>query len=94
MEQTPGNDIDDYEDLQSGGRAGGRRGGPRRAAGGAGTDPREGRVAQPFHRSAQDRRRTAGVDLGLQRNFREQAGLQRRSPSLREAGGPQRPSWR
>lgn len=59
VEQTPGNDIDDYEDLQSGGRGtGDGGGGPQRAAGGVGLGPREGRAAQPFHRSANDRRCT------------------------------------
>lgn len=65
VEQTPGNDIDDYEDLQSGGWGRSRWAGlGRGSAGGRGGGPGGQRAARPSQRSAQARRRITGVDLG------------------------------
>lgn len=76
VEQMPDNDINDYEDLQSGGWARGRWAG----LGPMGISGHRHRQGPREGVSAKDCKCTAGIDLGSQINFKESANLQRQMP--------------
>lgn len=81
VDQTPGNDIDDYEDLQSGGRGRGRS----RGRGRQGWGPQAG-SGRPHLLSVDAPRASI---WGPQMEFREQADLQRWNPWVGGVGAPQ-----